>query len=57
MNMEGFVPIIACVLVVATVVSALARARRRKDTPVSRLGLWSPQATPESSRPEASRAN
>ena len=55
--MQGFVPIIAVVLFVATVVSALARARRRKDTPVSKLGLWSPTANLERSRPGASRAN
>ena len=55
--MEGLVPIIAIVLFVSTVVGAVARARTRKDTPVSKLGLGSPAAALARSQRGASRAN
>lgn len=55
--MEGLVPIIAVVLFVGTVAGALTRARSRKDTPVSKLGLGSSAATLARSRPGASRAD
>jgi hypothetical protein len=57
MNMEGLVPIIAIVLFVGTVAGALTRARSRRDTPVSKLGLGSSAGTLARSRPGTSRAD